>query len=63
VPIRHPKTPLSQDFKALTTDIANDQVDAAQAAWTKVKSALGNAGVPNLGDGGTSTAEVRAYHS
>jgi hypothetical protein len=43
--------PISQDFQTLATAISNGQVDAAQTAWTQVKSDLANDGVTNLSDG------------
>ncbi len=50
--------PLAQAFQALATAISNNQVDAAQTAWTQVKGHLARDGVTSLGDGTTSTSEV-----
>jgi hypothetical protein len=51
---------LSQHFLALATAISNNQVDAAQTAWTQVESDLANNGVTNPGDGTASTSAVPA---
>lgn len=51
--------PINQDFQTLTTAVANNQVSAAQSAWTQVTSDLAKAGV-NLSTGASSTAEIVA---
>src|ERR1700679_1028320 len=48
---------LSQDFQTLATALSNNQVDAAQTAWTQIKSDFANQGVTNLGDATNSTSE------
>jgi hypothetical protein len=52
--------PINQDFQTLATAISNNQVGAAQSAWTQVKSDLANAGVTNLGNPAAATAQLLA---
>jgi hypothetical protein len=51
---------LSQDFQALATALSNNQVDAAQSAWTNIKNDFAKDGVTNLGDATNSTSELLA---
>ena len=53
---------LSQDFQALATAISNNQVDAAQTAWTNIKNDFAKDGVTNLGDTTSSTPEILAQN-
>jgi hypothetical protein len=48
---------ISQDFQTLAVAISNNQVDAAQTAWTQVKSDLANDGVSSVANG---TSELLA---
>jgi ABC-type transporter Mla subunit MlaD len=52
--------PINQDFQALADAISNNQVDAAQGAWTQVKSDLAKKGVTDLGNGTAATAKLLA---
>lgn len=55
-----PQSPLANDFQTLATAISNNQVGAAQTAWTQIKSDFAKAGVTNLGDGTSATTEALA---
>jgi hypothetical protein len=52
--------PINQDFQTLANAISSDQVDAAQSAWTQVKSDLAQSGVTDLSDGTADTAQLLA---
>ncbi|HEX3800309.1 MAG TPA: hypothetical protein VH413_16565 [Verrucomicrobiae bacterium] len=53
--------PISQDFQTLAAAVSNNQTDAAQSAWSKVKSDLNNDGV-SLSTSANSTAQIIAQN-
>jgi hypothetical protein len=53
-----PQDPINQGFQKITTAIANNQVAAAQTAWTQLKSDLKQAGVSDISDGKAATAKL-----
>ena len=54
--------PLNQDFQDLAAAISDNQVAAAQSAWTQAKSDLANDGVTNLDNGAADTARLLAQN-
>src|SRR5579872_475715 len=57
-----PTDPISKDFTTLVTAVSNKQLNAAQTAWTQVKSDLAKDGV-NLSNGASSTAQLIAQNN
>ena len=56
------QSPINQDFQTLADAISNNQVDAAQSAWTQIKTDLAQSGVKDISDGTTDTAELLAQN-
>jgi len=52
--------PINQDFQTLADAISDNQVDAAQTAWTQIKSDLANDGVTDISNGTADTAQLLA---
>lgn len=55
-----PQNPINQGFQALADAISSKQTDAAQSAWTQLKSDLAENGVTDLSDGTAATAKLLA---
>src|SRR5580692_10423945 len=55
--------PLSQSFQALATALANHQPDAAQTAWTQVKTNLAGDGVTYPSDSSTPESPAQTESS
>ena len=54
--------PINQGFQDLAGAISKNQTDAAQSAWTQLKSDLGKKGITQLVDGSALAAQTVAAH-
>jgi len=52
--------PINQDFQTLADAVSNNQVGAAQNAWTQIKSDMAKDGVTDISDGTADTAQLLA---
>ena len=52
--------PINQDFQTLASAISNNQLDAAQNAWTQIKKDMAQDGVTDISDGTAATAQLLA---
>jgi hypothetical protein len=54
------QSPINQDFQTLNDALANNQTDAAQSAWTQLKSDLASNGISITKNSASTTAQVLA---